>query len=807
MDEESLFRGKLRFGDVILDLSSAEIERGGTRQRLPDQAFEVLRLLTERRGDLVTRTELIARLWPTTTFIDTDAGLNTAVKKLRAALGDDAERPRYVETVPRRGYRFIAQLDFAAPSEIEARPRTVFAPASVAELPVSAIAPVPLKRRHFVTGTVSVAVVTALVAWLWGGGLSSRAPIATSADPVMVSSGNVAVLPFLNLTGDPQRDDFALGFAESVLHEIAQLRGINVIAHTSSFAFRHTSIDIREIGRKLNARYILEGSFQGSATRLRITTQLIDASSGTHLWSKSFDRPIADVFAIQDEISHEVAKVLALSVTDSDGTPPRSSGTRNLDAWLAFQQGRKLAATRRSANLDAAVTSLERAVQLDSQFARAYVELADAYLLRYQYSPVQRAADAPHDADRRAAHDATVAVARALAIDPRLSDALIVRGHAAALLEDFATAEADYRAGLALSPNNARGYQLLGEMLVDERGRDEEGLAMIGRARLLDPLEPRGPYYQGIIALLRRNLTEAERLFLVALEQQPDYAPALGRLSSLSWWGRGQFADAVKYGEIALHADPQSEWVRALLVASYIELGELETARRVLPPESGERIGAAQIRFLDRDYRGAGALVYAESDRSDVCDWSVEPYIVLEHARVTGDYTRARHFLEQRASRFRQSPSTVSPQAEASLQANPPVVRPGAEHAATVLAQVVQLSGDRVAANRLLETTLAQLDRAVPPLSGQCVNVSRTRARALALLGREAEALDALKRAVLGDNAWYHGWYLFHRDSAYARLRANPEFLALRAAYRARIDAERNKLVELRLAGLVAPRP
>jgi TolB-like protein/DNA-binding winged helix-turn-helix (wHTH) protein/Tfp pilus assembly protein PilF len=796
MDEAPPPRGKFRFGEVILDLSSAEIERGGVRQRLPDQAFEVLEVLTSNPGTVVTREELIARLWPKTTFIDTEAGLNSAVKKLRASLGDDADHPRFIETVPRRGYRFIAAIEPSVLATTAPPPGIPAAPEAVSSATVEAAEPPPRTRRYVLIATLAVASAIALVAWLGRGAPSSRAPVLGPADLATSPSGNVAVLPFLNLTGDPQRDDLALGFAESILHELAQLRGVNVIAHTSSFAFRNKAGDVREIGRKLNARYVLEGSLQGSAQRMRITTQLIDTATGTHLWSQSFDRPTTDLFAIQDEISHEVAKALRVSVTDADGEPLRSSGTHNLDAWLAFQQGRELAATRRVANLDAAVTSLENAVQLDPQFARAYVELAEAYLLRSRYSASEGTTAEVRDR-RRAANDAVAAVARALAIDPKLGDALVVRGHAASYVEDYVGAETDLRAGLALSPNNARGYQLLGELLVDELGRDEEGMALIGRARLLDPLEPRAPYYLGIVAYLRSNFADAQRWFLAALELRPDYAPALGRLSMVSL-SRGQFADAVKYAERALRADPRSSWVRDELVEAYWEIGEIESVRRLLRSAStADPIVAAELLFLDGDYRRAGALVYADPDRSGFCAVNIVPFIVLEHARVTKDYTRARGFFEQNMAGLNKGPATASLRGDL-------VVKSGAEYAASLLAQIMQLSGDRARARHLLETTLAQLDRAEPPLAlERCVNVGRTRARVLALLGRDGEALDTLKRALLRENSWYYGWYLFDRDSAFAHLQTNSEFQALRAAYRAHIEAEQRKLAELRASGLV----
>ena len=191
MDETPLPRGQIRFGDAILDLSSAEIERGGVRQRLSEQAFEVLELLVERPGALIRREELIARLWPKTTYIDTDAGLNTAVKRLRAALGDDADHPRYVETIPRRGYRLIVPVQSVAASRDEAGPSV--APLSAGQAP---------RTRRWLMGTLMAAAGILLVAWFAASVFWSRTPNSPRTDAAKVPSGNVAVLPFLNLTGD-----------------------------------------------------------------------------------------------------------------------------------------------------------------------------------------------------------------------------------------------------------------------------------------------------------------------------------------------------------------------------------------------------------------------------------------------------------------------------------------------------------------------------------------------------------------------------------------------------------------------------
>jgi TolB-like protein/DNA-binding winged helix-turn-helix (wHTH) protein/Tfp pilus assembly protein PilF len=769
-------------GEVTLDRSSGEIEQNGARQRLPEQALRVLELLTERPGQLVTREELIARLWPQTTYIDTDAGLNTAIRKLRTALGDDAERPRYIETVPRRGYRFIAEVS------LEQSPAPAGSPSSE-PAPVPPAADPRAARRAGHVPLFIWLLIGAVGAALAGGLLAPRVTTGGMASTVALPDRNVAVLPFLNLTGDPRQDYLALGVAENVLHQLAQLREVNVIAHTSSFALRPRSEDIRDIGRRLNARYLLEGSLQGAPDRLRVTTQLIDALSGSHLWSKSFDRTSLDLLAVEDEIATEVTRALQLSLNVA-AHPLQHSGTQNADAWLALQQGRMWVSTRTYDNLSAAVASLERAVQLDPRFADAYVELGTAYLLKGHYRPFTDAETAGRLV-RQAVEQARAAADRALGLDPKLGEALILRGAVGVMVDDTARAEEDLRAGLALSPNSARGYQLLGELLAEDPARTEEAIALIERARLLDPLEPRGPYYQGLIESLRGNVVEAERLLLAALQLRPDYAPALTRLAALNWRWRGQFAEAVKYSEYALKSDSQGLYIRHAAIFSYLELGDVAAARSLALAASDG--AATALRLYSGEYTAAAAELYAQPQLYFACDWVSGSYAVLEQARATGDYARARDFLEQRTSIV--------------AQGDAPLVKPGAEHAATVVAELLESSGDHQGARRLLEAVLGQLDRATSPTSGNCAHVTRTRARALALLQRDGEALAALKRATLSENAWYQGWYLFERDPAYDRVRDDPEFRALHAAYRARVEAERGKLAPLRVAGLIPARP
>ena len=770
--------GRIRFGELTLDLSTGELDHDGVRVQLQDHVFRILELLTAQPGELVTRERLIAHLWPRTTYIDTDAGLNTAVRKLRAVLHDDADAPRFVETVPRRGYRFIASVSpvldatgadaspsgrLAGGSRRWVRLAMLAAIALLIAVPVARIAPQLVPGRADTQG-------------------ASAPPAAKLPDR------NVAVLPFVNLTGDPQRDHLALGLSDTLLHRLADAHDINVIARTSSFAFKGRDEDVRGIGRKLNARYLVEGSVQGSAPRLRVTAQLIDAATGTHVWSKAFDRQLGDFFAVEDEITLEIARALRLSVSERGAGSLRQIGTGNFDAWLAYEQGRALVVSRRTADLHAAVASLERAVRLDPQFVAAHVELAHAYMNEASFASAGTTPSA--QAIREAARRAMPLVSQALALNPTSGEALIARAHIASAEGDVVSAEADFRRGLALSPNDARGHLQFGQLLIDEPGKLYEGLAEIARARLLDPLEPRSPYYAGLAELFRGNTAEGERLMFETLRVRPDFAPALARLGWSSWRRGGRFADAIRYGEQALRIDPEPEWIRSLLGRWYLELGEVESARSLLASKSPERTLAMDILFYRREYARAAELVYAVPEAFSACD--EDAYVLLAGANTAAAADRARRFLQARITLWDERGNAD--------------VGPGHELVAVVMARLLESSGDRTRAHQLLEAVLAGPTQRAKTNAPPCSSAGVVRARALAALGRHAEAVAELRRATLEQQAWGLGWYIFERDPSFAALRDEPGFATLHDAYRARVAAERARLVELRTKGLIPRR-
>jgi TolB-like protein/Flp pilus assembly protein TadD len=314
---------RLRVGAFELDLRSRELQNGGQRIRLQDQPFEILRLLLERPGRVVTRDELRQRLWPDGTFVDFEHSLNAAIKRLRAALGDEAEHPRYVETVPRRGYRFIARSD----EEASAR---------------AAAADLPLPRAR------------------------------------------LAVLPFLDLDESVRAGYFADGLTEEMITQLGQLcrDRIGVISRTSSMVFRDTSVRAGEIGAALRVDYLLEGSVRRQADRVRIIASLIHASTETHLWTETYETSLVDALLVQQDVAARIAQSLAIELTP----PPRERQlSSDPEAHQAYLKGRHYWNMVADSGADQAVAYLERASELDPSSAANHAGLARARILQAEY--------------------------------------------------------------------------------------------------------------------------------------------------------------------------------------------------------------------------------------------------------------------------------------------------------------------------------------------------------------------------------------------------------------------------------------
>jgi TolB-like protein/DNA-binding winged helix-turn-helix (wHTH) protein/tetratricopeptide (TPR) repeat protein len=492
---------QVRFGSFLLDFGAEQLLRDGVSVALAPQPFRLLRYLVNNPGRLVTREEIQTELWGADTFVDFERGLNFCILQLRTALGDDARRPIYIETVPRRGYRFIAPV-----SSPEVRP-------------VPAAAPVRSRRRSWIAVAIAIGA-GALVTW------ALSQDHANPQTRVML-----AVLPLEDLNGTT-RPYFADGLTEEVITELGQLdpQHVGVIARTSVMQFRGTKKDIRAIAKQLNVDYVLEGSVRYEANRIRATFQLIRGDDGTHVWAESYDHPSTDVLSLQSQLAARVGSALRLRLAPAQ--TPRAHNAGALDAYL---RGRALWSGRSTAEVEASVTHFDRAIALDPGFASAHVALAESWhmlAIRGRVTPMTARA-------RIGTH-----VDRALRIDPGLASAHAARGTLLLWYDwKFDEAERAFRHALELNASSAAARHDYAWLLI-ARGRSAEGIREMRFAQELDPLSPRSNIdvawayiytgrYADAIAEARRTLgmdpefEEAHRCLQHAHELSGDLASAV----------------------------------------------------------------------------------------------------------------------------------------------------------------------------------------------------------------------------------------------------------------------------------------
>jgi TolB-like protein/DNA-binding winged helix-turn-helix (wHTH) protein len=302
---------RIRFGPHEVDLRSRELRKHRTRMRLQDQPFQVLAMLLERPGELVTREELRSKLWPQNTFVDFDVGLNTAIRRLRNALNDKAGKPRYIETLPRRGYRFIATLDYVAPDSLQSGPVIRTSPSLLETGSYHVSSKERLSLQKLWTGAIAVAGLVAILLVLNAGGFR-QSLIRWPATPGIRS---IAVLPLENLTGDPGEEDFADGMTDALITNLAKVKSLRVISRTSAMHYKKAHLPLAEIAHELKVDGVVEGTVVRSGNRVRITAQLIEVANDRHLWAESFEGGLQDLLRLQDEVSRAIVEQVLAEVT------------------------------------------------------------------------------------------------------------------------------------------------------------------------------------------------------------------------------------------------------------------------------------------------------------------------------------------------------------------------------------------------------------------------------------------------------------------------------------------------------------
>lgn len=325
----------LRFDDFELDIRAGELRKRGVRLRLHGQPLQVLAVLLSHAGDMVTREELRAEIWTADTFVDFDHSLHNAIARLREVLGDSAETPRYIETLPRRGYRFIAPVESSvespAVSELALDPSDSAQSARPREVPVASVHRAP--RAFLAVGFLSLLAVV-LIVWLTRTGSQAI----SAARPL----NSIAVLPLENLSGDPSEEFFADGMTDQLITDLAKVQSLRVISRTSVMQYKGTKKPLPEIARELNVDAIVEGSVIRSGERVRVTAQLVRASTDQHLWAETYDRDRGDVLELQGDVAESIARQVRAQLTPQQQAQLRSTHVVNPAAYDAYLKGLSL---------------------------------------------------------------------------------------------------------------------------------------------------------------------------------------------------------------------------------------------------------------------------------------------------------------------------------------------------------------------------------------------------------------------------------------------------------------------------------
>jgi TolB-like protein/DNA-binding winged helix-turn-helix (wHTH) protein len=359
----------LRFDGFELDVRAGELRKAGAKIRLQGQPIQVLTALLNNAGELVTREELRTQVWPAETFVDFDHSLHNAIARIREALGDSAGTPRYIETLPRRGYRFIGAVERVG---IEESP-----PSSPTEPSIEAPLAPPRSRRRaaLIAVLLLLILVTVVIATVLALGFSHH----LSAAP---SVRSIAVLPLDNFSGDPAQEYFVDGMTDELITDLAKIGGLRVISRTSVMRYKGTRKALPEIARELNVDGIIEGSVMRSGQRVRITAQLLYAPTDKHLWAETYERDLGDVLSLQSEVAQAIAQQVRAQVTPQQQARFSAAHPVNPEAYDAYMRGRYyfFNAFTTPQDLALAKTNFEEAVQKDPGFALAYSGVADAYL-------------------------------------------------------------------------------------------------------------------------------------------------------------------------------------------------------------------------------------------------------------------------------------------------------------------------------------------------------------------------------------------------------------------------------------------
>jgi TolB-like protein/DNA-binding winged helix-turn-helix (wHTH) protein/Tfp pilus assembly protein PilF len=569
-----------RFAEFELDLDAQQLRLRGEPLKLERRPLDLLVMLVERRGKLVGREEIIAALWPTNVIIDFESGLNTLVRKVRNVLGDSSENPRYIETVPGRGYRFVAPVDVPAAVEPAAAP----------------VQPAVPRGRARLAGALVLALL------ILGGGLVWRFAV---HEPEQI---RIAILPFENLTGDPKLGYLASGIAEETNLSLAQidLPNLSVIGVVSAQALAASDMPLPRIGKELGVNFLVTSSLRLDGSRIRVTSRLIRVPDGEQIWSASFDRELTNLLGLQRELSVAIAEQIRQRLSPEVAAAIDARQTKNPAAYELYLKGRYEWMQFQPGSVPRALQYYRQAVEQDPTYALAWAGIAHVLIT----STVTVEAN----------HAAVVAPARqaleqALQYGPDLAETQLALGSFRSFLQgDFPGAEIAARRAIALDSNSAMCHMFLGLVLTQQQ-KYVEARAMLRRARELDPLFPLMFANSAVAALSAGELEEARELATQAIAINPEFWVGYLHLGS-ALYRLGDYEGSIKvYAEAEKLSGGNTARAAAGRAMALIKLGREGEARDILADLLARR--------ADRNVPpSAIAVVYAALGETDPAfDW------------------------------------------------------------------------------------------------------------------------------------------------------------------------------------------
>jgi TolB-like protein/DNA-binding winged helix-turn-helix (wHTH) protein/Flp pilus assembly protein TadD len=575
MDSPTSSGRKVRAGLFEIDLAAGELHKNGRRLPLQEQPFRVLATLLEHPGDVVTRQELKERLWPADTYVGFDEGLNTAIRKLRTAFGDSAGNPRFIETLPRRGYRFIAPVTETMPadgfpSSMEVRgggAQIEGHAAAVASGRPQQVERPPTAADHRGRGKRVVLVTAFLVLVLTVAAYVMHRHSSPGYAPA--KRAMLAVLPFQNLSNGPGQEYFSDGLTEETITDLGQLspENLGVIARTSAMAYKHTGKTVSQIGRELRVDYVLEGSVRREGGKARVSVQLIRVSDQTHLWAQNYDRDLQDLLDVQNELGGAIAEQVRANLTPRRQIELAKKRMVNPGAYDLYLKGRFYWNQRTPDSIKESIGYFQQATAKDGNFALAYAGLADAYNISNIVGPVSARDSFPQ---------AKAAAVRAILLDPSLAEAHAALGMEKSHYEfDFPGAEREFLKAIDLNPNSPNAHFFYSNCFLMPMGRKAQAIAENKRAVEIDPLSLPINNFMGMTYMLAGDETSAYRQFQHTIALDPSFALAH---EYFSWFlaTTGRYEEAIKEqekSEVLIGSSPEEAAAGAMVMESAFKNG------------------------------------------------------------------------------------------------------------------------------------------------------------------------------------------------------------------------------------------